>query len=194
MNNQFTKVKVWDPFIRIFHWAVVILFFCNYFLSDKGQLFQRGSKYHIYAGYAIICFVLARLIWGIIGSKNARFTSFIPSWSEFVGYTKKLVKGEHPYYEGHNPAGAVMIVCLLCGLLITGITGWLASLSDAFDGWQAMVASATDRVPWGEIHGFFANLTMLGAGIHITAVVVVSYLTNENLIHSIISGYKKNNK
>ena len=84
-----------------------------------------------------------------------------------------------------------MIVCLLAGLLLTGATGWLASISDRIDGWQAVIASATDIVPWGDIHSFFANLTMVGAGIHITAVLVISYLTKENLIRTMISGYKK---
>ncbi|MBS1204742.1 MAG: cytochrome [Proteobacteria bacterium] len=191
MNMHNKQIKVWDLFIRVFHWTVVILFFCNYLLSDRGQLFQRGSTLHIYAGYIIICFVLVRLIWGVIGSKNARFSSFIPSYTEFKEYTKKLLSGEHPYYEGHNPAGAVMIVCLLAGLLITGVTGWLASISDSIDGWQAAIASATDIVPWGDIHSFFANLTMLGAGIHITAVLAISYLTKENLVRTMISGYKK---
>jgi hypothetical protein len=42
-----------------------------------------------------------------------------------------------------------MIVCLLSGLLITELSGYLASLSDVFDGWQATIATtATDFVPW----------------------------------------------
>lgn len=67
----------------------------------------------------------------------------------------------------------------------------IASISGSIDGWQAAIASATDTVPWGDIHSFLANLMMLGAGIHTTAVLAVSYLTKENLVHAMISGYKK---
>ena len=190
MEFSSEKVKVWDAFVRIFHWTVVTLFFCNYLLSDRGMPFERGGTLHIYAGYIVIGFVLARLVWGFIGSHHARFKNFIPSVSEFKSYMQAMLRGEHPYYEGHNPAGAVMIVCLLSGLLLTGLTGWLASLADVFDGWQASVATATDFIDWGEVHEFFANLTMLGAGIHITAVVLVSHMTKENLVHSMLSGYK----
>ncbi len=194
MEFSSEKVKVWDAFVRIFHWSVVTLFFCNYLLSDRGMPFERGNTLHIYAGYVVIGFVLARLVWGFIGSPNARFKNFIPTFSEFKTYMQAMLRGEHPYHEGHNPAGAVMIVCLLSGLLLTGLTGWLASLSDVFDGWQASVAAATDFVDWGGVHEFFANLTMLGAGIHITAVVLVSHMTKENLVHAMLSGYKKKPK
>jgi Cytochrome b len=194
MEFSSEKVKVWDLFVRIFHWTVVTLFFCNYVLSDRGMPFARGNTLHRYAGYIIIGFVLARLVWGIIGTKNARFKNFIPNLTEFKNYMRAMLRGEHPYYEGHNPAGAVMIICLLSGLLLTGLTGWLATLGDAIDGWQATVAAATDFINWGHVHSFFANLTMLGAGIHITAVVVVSHLTRENLVHAMLSGYKKKPK
>ena len=71
------------------------------------------------------------------------------------------------------------------------ITGWLTILGNEYEGWQASVAAATDFIYWGDVHEIFANLTMLAAGIHITAVVLVSHLTHENLIHSMITGYKK---
>ncbi len=185
------KVKVWDLFIRFFHWTVVTLFFCNYLLSGKGMPLERGGILHIYAGYIVISFVLARLVWGVIGSHHARFKNFLPTPAEFTAYVRALWRGEFPYYEGHNPAGSVMIVCLLSGLLFTGLTGWLSSLADVFDGSQGSVAAATDFIDWGEVHEFFANLTMLGAGIHITAVVISSHLTGERLIHAMFSGYKK---
>jgi len=185
------KIKVWDPFVRLFHWTIVILFFCNYLLSDRGMPFARGDTLHRYTGYVVIGFVLARCIWGFIGTRHARFKSFIPKRSEFIDYMKAMLRGEHPYYEGHNPAGAVMILFLLAGLLATGITGWLTVIGNEYEGWQASVAAATDFIYWGDVHEIFANLTMLAAGIHITAVVLVSHLTHENLIHSMITGYKK---
>lgn len=191
MKTPSGKIKVWDGFVRIFHWTVVILFFCNYFLDGRDQLFERGGTAHRYAGYIVLGFVLARLIWGFIGTKNAKFKNFIPTPTQFMTYCKELLSGKHPYHEGHNPAGAVMIVCLLTGLILTGLTGWLASLADAMDGWEASVAMATDFVDWGGVHEFFVNLTMLGAGIHILAVIVVSHLDRENLVHAMLSGYKK---
>ena len=191
MESSSGKVKVWDAFIRIFHWIVVTLFFCNYLLSNKGMPFERGGTLHINAGFIIIGFVLARLVWGLVGSHHARFKNFLPTPAGFITYVRALWRGEFPYYEGHNPAGSVMIICLLSGLLFTGLTGWLASLAGVFDGWQGSIAAATDFIDWDDVHEFFANLTMLGAGIHITAVVISSHLTGERLIHAMVSGYKK---
>lgn len=66
------SVKVWDPFIRLFHWATALLFFANF------TIFDEDSLAHAYAGYCLFGLVLVRLIWGLVGTKHARFSAF---WS-----------------------------------------------------------------------------------------------------------------
>ena len=61
------RVKVWDAFIRIFHWSVVTLFVTAYLTRDTYEWV------HIAAGYGIVGLVVVRLIWGVIGSSHARF-------------------------------------------------------------------------------------------------------------------------
>ena len=63
-------VKVWDIAVRTFHWLVVVFFFVSYLSDDENIL-------HIYAGYAVLGLVVFRIIWGLIGTKHARFTDFI---------------------------------------------------------------------------------------------------------------------
>ena len=63
-------IKVWDIFVRVFHWTLVASFFIAYITDDVMWL-------HEFAGYTILALVAARIIWGVIGTRYARFTSFI---------------------------------------------------------------------------------------------------------------------
>lgn len=65
------EVRVWDLFVRIFHWTVAIGFFVAYF-SEDGPM-----TLHVWAGYVVGALVVLRILWGFVGPKNARFSDFI---------------------------------------------------------------------------------------------------------------------
>ncbi len=67
------RIKVWDPFIRLFHWSLVILFTANALVVDD------DSKLHIWVGYTILVLVGLRILWGVVGTRHARFADFPPS-------------------------------------------------------------------------------------------------------------------
>jgi cytochrome b len=113
-NNQ---VRVWDPLFRLFHWSLVLTFFISYFTGDD------ENQLHIYAGYAVLGLIIFRLIWGIIGSKHARFSDFLASPGKVIEYLKSLVSGKPKHYLGHNPAGGWMVIVLLISLYVTTISG-----------------------------------------------------------------------
>lgn len=111
------RIYVWDKFVRLFHWSLVALFVTSYLTGEN----EHWS--HFYSGYAIVTLIALRLIWGVIGSKYARFSEFVRSpWTVF-GYLKSLAKGNPKRYIGHNPAGGAMILVLLASLLVTTISG-----------------------------------------------------------------------
>lgn len=168
------RVVVWDPVVRIFHWLVVSGVVANLFLLDEGK------RAHRWTGYAIMALVGIRLVWGIAGSRHARFSDFLPSPARLWSYGRALLKGREPRYIGHNPAGALMMMALIALLLLTGISGWMQGL-DAFWG-----------VEWvKELHGFGANAILALAGLHAAAAIVESIRHSENLIWSMISGRKR---
>lgn len=102
-----TRVKVWDPFVRLFHWSVVLLFFANLAVLDE------ESRAHAYAGYALFGLLLLRLVWGVIGSRTARFSTFWPRVSTLHRYVAGYIRGEHTQHLSHNPIGAIMVVNLI---------------------------------------------------------------------------------
>lgn len=118
MNIQkLDVVRVWDPVVRIGHWTLVGSFFIAYFSEDD------FLTLHVWAGYVLGTVVLFRLLWGLIGSRHARFSDFLCSPAKVITYLKNLRKGNAKHYLGHNPAGGVMIILMLLMLSATTYTG-----------------------------------------------------------------------
>ena len=211
------KIRVWDPFVRLFHWSLVVSFFIAYLSGEEESLL------HIYSGYAVILLVISRLFWGFVGTRYARFRQFAYSPASAIEYLKELAAGRPKHYTGHNPAAAWMIFALLFSLIMTSISGLkvygieghgpLASstaplqittsrlatndfslIRDARadeDEEHENEADSEQEELWEEIHEFFANLTLLLVLVHIAGVIVASKAHKENLIKAMITGTKQ---
>lgn len=167
-------VQVWDPLVRIFHWSLVLAFFGAYALGDD------GGGWHEALGYTVLGLVAFRLVWGVVGSRHARFTSFVPTPHRAMGYFRDLVARREARYLGHNPAGALMILALLLALIGTGFTGWLQT-TDAFWGSEAME----------NLHEGFVNGTLVLIGLHVMGVVFSGLRHRENLVRAMFTGRKR---
>lgn len=111
------SIKVWDLFVRLFHWLLVAGIISQLVTAE------HAKSVHVSVGYIIIILLILRIIWGIVGSRYARFTDFIYSPADSLTYLKRLIKGRPRHYIGHNPAGGAMVCALLVTLLLTGLTG-----------------------------------------------------------------------
>ncbi|WP_422073066.1 cytochrome b/b6 domain-containing protein [Tranquillimonas rosea] len=169
-----THLKVWDPFVRFFHWSVVALFTANaLFVDDDGAL-------HQWFGYAIGALVLVRILWGIVGPHYARFRSFPPSPAGIRGQLTDIATGRPRIHAGHTPLGALMIYNLLLTLLVIVISGYLMT-TDAFWGTEWTEGLHEAAVTWAEI-------SVLA---HVAAVLFESVRIRVNLPSAMVTGYKK---
>ena len=114
MNN---KVKVWDPLVRIFHWSLVLAFIIAYLTAEE------ENPVHIYSGYVVLGLITFRVLWGIAGTRYARFSDFIYSPAAVIRYVKGLIANKPEHYLGHNPLGGWMIVALLLCLFVITLSG-----------------------------------------------------------------------
>lgn len=160
--------------MRLFHWTVVLGCLADLFVFDEGE------RLHRWVGYVVAIALIVRVIWGVIGSKYARFTDFVPRPSDFSRYVAARCRGEEQRFLGHNPAGAVMMLSLMSLLAAVSVTGWMLTL-DAFFGSQ----------PLEDIHKAIADSILILAGAHACAALLESWRRRENLILSMVTGYKR---
>lgn len=168
------RILVWDIPTRVFHWALA-LSFAGAFLTAESE---RYRDLHLALGYLMLGLIVFRLVWGFVGSRYARFSSFTFRPSEIVAYLKSLLRREPKHYLGHNPAGAVAIFLLLGLGIITAISGLLL--------YQEVGGEAFE-----DLHEGAANLMLAVVVIHIAGVVVSSLLHREYLVRAMVTGYKR---
>ncbi|MGE0485553.1 MAG: cytochrome b/b6 domain-containing protein [Gammaproteobacteria bacterium] len=195
-----TQVYVWDRFVRFFHGSLVTAFATAWLSAEE------NDAVHSIAGYAVIALVLARLAWGFVGTRHARFADFVRGPRAVMRYLRSLASGAE-HHVGHNPAGGWMVVALLAMLLLTTATGAIVYGYEGHGPFATTLAparatgapeSATERKArrraehrWEEIHEFAANTTLVLIGLHVAGVVVASRLHRENLVRAMFSGYKR---
>lgn len=168
------RIKVWDIYIRFYHWALVALVFSNFVLTEE------GDTWHNNFGYAAVALVLIRILWGFIGTPYARFTEFFPTPTKVRNYVAGILNGNAPRSVGHNPLASVMMLTMLGLILLLGLSGWMME-STVFGNSEFME----------EGHEFFANTLMACVGLHATAAIIDSLRQRENLVMSMIHGYKR---
>jgi cytochrome b len=167
-------VRVWDPFVRIFHWSLVALFVIAFLTGDEIE------RVHIAAGYAIAGLVALRIAWGFVGTRHARFSDFVKSRSETLDYMRKAVRGRASRFLGHNPAGGLMTLALLGMMMAISGTGFMMT-TDAF--WGA---------DWVEdLHKGLVYATLGLIALHVAGVLVSSFAHRENLVKAMITGRKR---
>jgi cytochrome b len=168
------RVLVWDLPTRLFHWLLAASFFGAYLLSES----ERWVALHAMLGYTAIGLVAFRLLWGMVGTRYARFTGFAWSPRAAAEYLKSLFSRRPQHYVGHNPAASWAIVALLGLVAATALSGW-ATLNQVGGEWME------------DVHEVAANATLALVAFHVAAVVVSSLLHRENLVLAMVSGFKR---
>lgn len=167
-------VRVWDPFVRVFHWTLLILFVVAFVTGDEIE------GVHIAAGYGIAVLLMLRLVWGVIGPRHARFSSFVRSPHHVLTYLRDVASFKARRHLGHNPAGGAMIMALLATLIGASVTGYM------------MTMQAYWGAEWVEqLHEALANGTLVLAGLHVLGVLASSLLHRENLVKAMWTGRKR---
>ena len=201
MENE---IRVWDPLVRIFHWGLVLAFTIAYLSGDE------ENSLHIYSGYVVLGLIAFRVLWGLVGTRYARFSNFVYSPGTVIQYLKGLAAKKPKHYVGHNPAGGWMVIAMLLCLAVVSVSGLkvyaieegLGPLAGDTPALTMIGAAYADDEKhfngygedeeeyWEEIHEVSSNLMLLLVFLHIAGVIVAGRLHKENLVKAMLTGKK----
>jgi cytochrome b len=167
------RVLVWDLPVRLFHWLMVLSFAGAWLTAES----ERWRLLHVTLGYTLGGLVAFRLVWGLVGSRHARFSDFVRGPRAVLRYLGALLRGQPEHHVGHNPAGALAIVAMLAfSALIVG-SGW------------ALYNDIGGEL-FEDLHEGAANLMLAVVAVHVAGVALASRLHHENLVGAMFSGRK----
>jgi cytochrome b len=182
------SVKVWDRFLRFFHWTLVLCF-ATAFVS--GEI--HASTIHVLMGYVLCVLLAARVYWGFKGSEYARFKAFIYPIREALEYLRSMLKGNPRHYYGHNPAGALMVFTMFGLLALIFVSGLLTLGTIDFEGPLAFLANrVSDDLSYvfRHLHEFLPHVALGLVVLHLLGVLVGSIQHKENLVRAMLTGKK----
>lgn len=166
------SILVWDIPTRLFHWLFALSFAVAYVTAEA----DGWAGVHVFSGLLMLGLIALRVIWGVLGSRYARFSSFLFSPVAAFKYLLDTLRGKAERHVGHNPAGSWAIYLLL--LLGVGISA--SGLSLLVVGEQ-----------FEDVHEALANGALAVVVVHVIGVIAASFLHRENLPRAMVTGYKE---
>ncbi len=180
------KVRVWDLPVRLFHWALALLVTVSVITQKIGG---NAMEWHFRAGYAVLALIAFRILWGLFGSRYARFSSFLHHPSRIVEYLRGGADAFRGKYLGHNPLGGLSVLALLGVVLAQVITGLYANDDIANEGPLVKFISKelSDRIT--SIHkDVTSTLIYVLIALHVAAVAFYYFRKKQNLVKPMITG------
>jgi cytochrome b len=199
-----TSPSLWDPVVRLTHWGIALVVVANALVNSGGSLT------HVTLGWVAMALLLMRLVWGVLGPVEARFSAFPPNPLAALRHLRELLAGDVQHYPSHNPAGSLMVyafwvtlsVVIMTGLYLTGgatpmqvaaeqaavASGDWSALIKQSDGESSDDGDKSLRHTVEEVHSVAANLLLFLAALHVAGVFVESRAMRRNLVKPMLLG------
>lgn len=176
MQSTMPKVLIWDLPVRLFHLvfaggfvaaAVIALV-----LGDDGPLFP----YHGMIGLTVGVALALRAVWGVIGSRHARFASFAYGPAAVIRFMASTLRGKGERFAGHNPGAShtmLAMFALMAALVATGV----------------MLGLGNEGVK--EAHEFLSYAMVLAVIAHLAGLALHTVMHRELIAASMVHGRKQ---
>ncbi|MDP4983140.1 cytochrome b/b6 domain-containing protein [Pseudoalteromonas tunicata] len=171
------QIKVWDGFVRFFHWALVGSIALLYFSGEEGWM-----SVHFVAGFSVLTLVLTRLIWGVIGSDTAKLSRLFHGpkavWQSITTPSESI---------GHNPAGSYMVLLFLALILAQATSGLMTTDDILTEGPLVAVVDSSWVELASRLHRLIFDGLLIAIALHISAIVIYR-LRGKHLVKAMVSG------
>ena len=173
LTTNTATVKVWDWPVRVFHWTLAASVI-GAFVTGESEDFER---LHQTLGWVAAGLIGFRVVWGLVGTRYARFTEFVRPPKAVWAYVKSLRSDRPQHFVGHNPVGAVAVILLMGLTALSVYTGWMTLADDTAEWWE-------------EAHEIAAHTLITLVLVHVIGVLWSSRTLGENLLKAMLTGRK----
>ena len=172
------KQLIYDLPMRLFHWIFASLFIVAFLVAKTVDDESATFSYHMLAGFLLVFIVMLRAVWGFVGSRYARFSSFALHPKELISYFSAIFLGEKRIWIGHNPASSWASLAMMVLTFGLGPTGYLMANGQ--------------KETFEDIHELLANALLIVVLFHVAGVALHSLRHRDGIANSMLSGKKDN--
>ena len=188
-KEQTQIIKIWDIWIRLFHWSLAALVI---FLLVSGTTGWQFYEWHRTAGEVVLALLVFRLCWGLVGSSNARLLALCASPYKACVHLIDFIKGNPAAERGHNAAGGWAILLMLALITFQALSGLLIADEDEFiEGAFYGSLSSSMSFELLKLHKMNANLIKIVVLIHVVMIALYAIRASQNLIKPMLTGTMK---
>lgn len=178
------KILVWDLPTRLFHWLLVTCIAGSWISAEI-----NAFDWHLRFGYATLGLILFRLLWGLIGSETARFSSFVRGPKAILHDVRELSRpGRLTAHIGHNALGALAVLALLTVVGVQAVSGLFTSDGILTDGPLVDRVSGATASLLRTIHMNNFDILLIMIGLHVAAILAYALFKRLDLVRPMVTG------
>ena len=193
------RVRRWDPLVRLTHWGIVASVTVNALVTEE------GSGPHQWVGYALAALLALRLLWGLVGTPEARFLAFPPSPARALAHIRDMRAGRQVDHASHNPLGALMVYAIWSCLAVIIASGLamappfaapkgdpassgthIESASVAIGGDENGEGGEHEEGVLTEVHEIAVNLLYLLIALHLAGVIFETRRSGPQVVRAML--------
>ncbi|MDO9073610.1 MAG: cytochrome b/b6 domain-containing protein [Rubrivivax sp.] len=181
-------VRVWDLPTRLFHWTLALAVAGSVVSAKIGG---NAMVWHFRFGYLVLTLLAFRILWGLVGGRWSRFTSFVYAPATLLRYLRGRAAPQEQLEVGHSPTGALSVFALLAVLLVQLGTGLVADDEIANQGPLNRYVSSDTVMSATSWHKSWGQWLVLGlVALHLAAIAFYLLKWNINLVRPMLLGDK----
>jgi cytochrome b len=178
-----STVRIWDLPTRLFHWSFAACVVGAYVTVKLGGLYM---DWHVRFGLAALGLVIFRVVWGFVGPRHARFSSFVRGPRAVLAYLRGGAGAMMS--AGHNPLGALSVLAMLVDLGLQAAIGLFASDDIMTQGPLYGLVSESTAGRLTSLHKANEWIIIALVALHLLAIAWYTFAKRQPLVRAMISG------
>lgn len=187
MNDELTRVRVWDLPTRVFHWLLAL---CVVASVVSAKIGGNAMAWHFRIGYVVFTLLAFRLLWGVVGGRWSRFSSFVYAPAATLRYLRGASRVDEYHEVGHSPLGALSVFGLLSVLAAQVGTGLFADDEISNTGPLIKFVSGATSAALTTWHKAYGQWLVIGLALVHVAAVLIYLWRRKNLVRPMWTGDK----